>query len=87
MEVLVASDAAQEPFYKQWWFLVIAALTGLILILVVVSLLCLTGRRNSRKAYKGQSLFLSINSARGIRLRRFSVLTQRHFFMLILLLI
>jgi len=42
---------ADKPFYQRWWFLVIIALVGVILILITVGVLWVTGkRRRNRKS-------------------------------------
>ena len=40
---MIAARAA--PFHTQWWFLIIVALIGIIMILLVVTLLCYMSRR------------------------------------------
>ena len=42
--VCVAVAQIAKPFHTEWWFLVIIALTGVIVILVIISLLCLLAR-------------------------------------------
>ncbi|ESO89015.1 hypothetical protein LOTGIDRAFT_106770, partial [Lottia gigantea] len=41
-----------KPFHTEWWFLVIVALAGVIMILIIVSLLCLVGRKRRNKQSK-----------------------------------
>ena len=55
-DFLVTLEVDSREFYEQWWFLVIVALTGLIFIIIVISLLCLTGRRNKANNFKGMSV-------------------------------
>lgn len=49
-----------KPFYQQWWFLVIAALIGLILITVITMILCITGRNIKANRYKGTHLMINL---------------------------
>ncbi|XP_053380573.1 protein sidekick-2-like [Mercenaria mercenaria] len=51
----------EKAFHYQAWFLVIVALTGVIVILVVISLLCLVSRRNKSKQRKGTVLSSTSN--------------------------
>jgi len=57
------SVAGEKPFYQRWWFLVIIALIGIILVLVVVGILYVTGkkRRHSRKSPSSLQLLFYIN--------------------------
>lgn len=41
---------AERPFYEEWWFLLVMALVGLILILVLVFTLLLHGQSTKYKA-------------------------------------
>uniref|UniRef100_A0A8C9XQ01 Sidekick cell adhesion molecule 1 n=1 Tax=Sander lucioperca TaxID=283035 RepID=A0A8C9XQ01_SANLU len=46
---------ALRPFYEEWWFLLVMALVGLILILVLVFTLLLHGHSSKYKAWKHMS--------------------------------
>ncbi|XP_071498145.1 protein sidekick-2-like [Diadema antillarum] len=52
----VGTPGAQKNFYEQWWFLVIIALVGVIVIILVGATLCMLGRSRlyvDRKVMKG----------------------------------
>jgi len=50
---VVLVDLSKKPFYQEFWFLIIVALLGLIIIIIVMSLLCLTGKLR-RSKYTGK---------------------------------
>lgn len=54
--IFITDVAEAKAFHYEWWFLVIVALTGLIIILVVISLLCLVSRRSKSSKYKALKL-------------------------------
>jgi len=54
---LLDTLAPDLPFYQQWWFLVIVALIGTILVLIVVMILYFTGRHTRDNRHKGEDLF------------------------------
>ncbi|XP_071504823.1 protein sidekick-2-like [Diadema antillarum] len=54
--VPIGTPGAQKNFYEQWWFLVIIALVGVIVIILVGATLCMLGRSRlyvDRKVMKG----------------------------------
>lgn len=48
--VPLSAALAERPFYEEWWFLLVMALVGLILILVLVFTLLLHGQSTKYKA-------------------------------------
>lgn len=50
MSLLLPAALTERPFYEEWWFLLVMALVGLILILVLVFTLLLHGQSTKYKA-------------------------------------
>jgi len=51
----------EEPFYRRWWFLVIVALVGIILVLITIGILYVTGKKHRRRNAKSASVTLTAN--------------------------
>ncbi|OWF40124.1 protein sidekick-like [Mizuhopecten yessoensis] len=49
---VIAPLALTKPFHYEWWFAVIMALSGLIVILLIISCLCLVARRGNKDKKK-----------------------------------
>ncbi|XP_034045142.1 protein sidekick-1-like isoform X2 [Thalassophryne amazonica] len=58
---------AERPFYEEWWFLLVMALVGLILILVLVFTLLLHGHSTKYKSCSAALLLPSLRHMRGKR--------------------
>ncbi|CAH1794891.1 unnamed protein product [Owenia fusiformis] len=67
--IMRTPDFAQLPFYQQWWFLVIVALTGLIFIIIIIAILCISGRNKKNAKYKQEVInkALSMEGMNGVR--------------------
>ena len=50
ISVCLSAALSERPFYEEWWFLLVMALVGLILILVLVFTLLLHGHSTKYKA-------------------------------------
>lgn len=61
MSLCVPVALSERPFYEEWWFLLVMALVGLILILVLVFTLLLHGNSTKYKAC-GTGLNLTVAS-------------------------